>query len=47
MSQAYQIIMEKIKIVTNLNPDTQSIAKINQNINKCQNALNDLCESLL
>ena len=46
MSQAYQIIMKKIEIVTSLNPDTQSIAKINQEINKCQNALNDLCESL-
>jgi len=46
MSQAYQIIIKRIEIITNLNPNSQSIAKINQEINKCQNALNDLCESL-
>jgi len=46
IGQAYQIIMKKIEIVTNLNPNTQTNAKINQEINKCQNALNDLCESL-
>ena len=46
MSKAYQIIMKKIEIITNLNPNAQYIAKINQEINKCQNALNDLCESL-
>ena len=47
VSKAYKIIMEKIKIITNLYPNTKSFAKINQKINKCQNALNDLCESLL
>ena len=47
MIQAYKIIMKKIEIVTNLNPNAQSIAKINQEINKCQNALNDLCQNLL
>ena len=46
MNQAYKIIMKKIENVINLNPNTLSIAKINQEINKCQNALNDLCESL-
>lgn len=46
MNQAYQIIMKIIEIVTNLNPNTQSVAKINQEINKCQNSLNDLCKSL-
>ena len=46
MIQAYKIIMKKIEIVTNLNPNAQSIAKINQEINKCQNALNDLCQNL-
>ena len=46
MNQAYQIILKKIEIITNLNPNTQYIAKINQEINKCQNALNDLCQSL-
>ena len=47
MSQAYKIIMNKIEIVLKLSPNSLSIAKINQEINKCQNALNDLCESLL
>lgn len=47
MIQAYNIIMKKIEIITNLNPNTQSIAKINQEINKCQNALNDLCRNIL
>ena len=47
MSQAYKIIMKKIEIIVKLNPNALSIAKINQEINKCQNALNDLCESLL
>jgi hypothetical protein len=44
--QAYKIIMNKIEIVTNLNPNAQLIATINQEINKCENSLNDLCEKL-
>ena len=47
MSKAYKIIMEKIEIITNLHPNTESFAKINQKINKCENALNDLCENIL
>ena len=47
MIKAYKIIMKKIEIITNLQPDTKYIAKINQEINKCQNALNDLCLSLI
>ena len=46
MSQAYKIILEKIENITNLQPNTQLIAKINQEINKCQNALNDLCKNI-
>lgn len=38
--------MNKIEIVTNLNPNAQLIATINQEINKCENSLNDLCENL-
>ena len=45
--KAYKIIMEKIEIITNLNPNSQSLVKINQKINKCKKALNDLCESIL
>ena len=47
MSQAYKIIMKKIEIVTSSNPNAQTFAIINQEINKCQNTLNDLCENLL
>ena len=46
MNQAYKIIMKKIERITKLQPNTQIIAKINQEINKCQNALNDLCENI-
>ena len=46
MSRAYKIIMKKIEIISNLNPNSQSFAKINQKINICQNALNDLCENI-
>ena len=47
MAQAFQIIMKKIEVITNIHPNTQLLAKINQEINKCQNALNDLCENIL
>ena len=47
MNKAYRIIMKKIETLTNLHPNTQSIAKINQEINNCQNALNDLCQNIL
>jgi hypothetical protein len=47
INKAYKIIMKKIEIITNLYPNTKLFAKINQKINKCQNALNDLCESIL
>ena len=46
MIHAYKIIMKKMEKVINLSPNALSIAKINQEINKSQNALNDLCESL-
>ena len=46
MIKAYDIIMKKIEIITNLNPNSQLFAKINQKINICKNALNDLCESI-
>lgn len=35
MSQAFQIIMKKIEVITNKYPNTQLLAKINQDINKC------------
>lgn len=47
MNLAYKIIMEKIKKIIKLNPNTKLIARKNQKINKCQNSLDDLCKSLL
>ena len=46
MTQAFKIIMKKIGDITKLNPNSKTIAKINQEINKCQNTLNDLCKNL-
>ena len=47
MKEAYINIMKKIEIILNKHSNTQLIAKINQEINKCQNAFDDLCKSLL
>jgi hypothetical protein len=47
MKLAFDIIMKKIKIMIQMKPDAYLIAKINQEINKCQNALDDLCKGLL
>lgn len=44
---AYFKIIKIIEKITNINPNTQLIAQINQNINKCQNALDDLCKSII
>jgi len=46
MKKAYNRIMEKIETISKLNPDTNLIAKKNQEINKCEKSLDDLCESL-
>ena len=43
---AAQKINEIIDIFEKRNPDLTLIAKINQNINSCENALKDLCQSL-
>ena len=47
MNQAFQIIFQIIEVITNMHPNTHLLAKINQDINKCKNALNDLCENIL
>ena len=47
MKAAYIKIREKIKKIIQLNPDSTFIAKKNQEINKWENALDDLCKSLL
>ena len=47
MLPAFEKIMKIIKKVIETSPNTLSIAKINQDINKCQRALDDLCNSIL
>ena len=47
MRQAFKIIMQKIEEITNIHPNAQLFAKISQEINKYQNAQNDLCENIL
>jgi len=44
---AYDKIMEKIALMNNNPPDTEFIAKINQNNNQCEKALDDLCQGIL
>ena len=46
MSPAANKILNIIQIISKRNPNTKLIAKKNQLINNCQNALNDLCQSL-
>lgn len=46
MKYAYKKIMKKIERVTKEEPNTELIAKINYNNNKCEMALNDICEGL-
>lgn len=46
MIPAFEKIMEIIKKVSESFPNSQLIAKINQEINKCQKALDDLCNGI-
>ena len=46
ISYAYKKIIEITEMITKSNPNSQLIAKQNQEINKCENALDDLCNSL-
>ena len=46
MKPAFDKIMKIMQKVSNSNPNTQLIAQINQDINKCQRALDDLCEGI-
>jgi len=46
ISCAYKKIIEIIEMITKSNPNCLLIAKRNQEINKCENALDDLCNSL-
>ncbi|OUM57159.1 hypothetical protein PIROE2DRAFT_17928 [Piromyces sp. E2] len=46
IEKAYEKIMEIIDRINKEKPDLQSIAKINQDVNHCTMALNDLCAEL-
>ena len=46
MYPAFKTIIGIIEKVSSKNPNSQLIAKRNQAINTCQNALKDLCASL-
>ena len=46
MTYAFQKIIKIIENITLSKPNTQIIANKNQKINKCNNALKDLCQSL-
>jgi len=46
IESAYKIIMEIVDKVTKENPDSEIIAKTNQEVNRCERALDDLCQSL-
>jgi hypothetical protein len=43
---AYKIILNIIKNVLSSFPNTRQIARKNQKINRCQNALEDICKSV-
>ena len=46
INKAFQIIMETIERFMNINPDTELIARKNQEYNNCRKALDDICFSL-
>lgn len=47
MKSAYKIIIKNIEKIVKMNPNSTKIASINQEYNKCQNTLDDLCNGLL
>jgi hypothetical protein len=47
MKPAYLKIMRIIEIITNSEPNITLIAIKNQEINKCQKTLDDLCDGIL
>lgn len=46
MKPAFEKIMKIIQNISNSHPNTQLIAKINQDVNKCQRAFDDLCKGM-
>ena len=46
MKTAYNKIMEIINSIEKSNPKTDFVAKINQNITKCENAFEQFCRGI-
>ena len=46
MEPAFKKITQEMKIIYKSNPNSQLMAKINQDINKCERALDDLCKGI-
>ena len=47
MTSAFNKIIKIIDEISNKNPDSIKFAKINQNINRCERALDDLCDGII
>ena len=47
ITYAFDKIMKIINDLSMKNPDTKTIADINQNINKCERTLDDLCNGIV
>ena len=47
MEPAFKIIMKKMDMVSQSNPNTQKMAKINQDITRCERALEDMCKGIM
>ena len=47
MKSTFEKIMKIIHRISNSHPNTQLIAKINQDINKCQRSFDDLCRGVI
>ena len=47
MKPAYKKIMSIIEAITISEPNVNLIAKINQEVNKCEKSLDDLCDGII
>lgn len=46
MELAFKIIIQKMDKISESNPNTQKFAEINQKINRCESALDDMCKGI-
>ena len=47
IKQAFNKIIKIINDISNNNPDSIMIGKINQELNNCERAFDDLCEGII